>query len=68
MGHEEDDKIYNELIQKLVILSPKKIIDNRVQKIPEHQFYLDYCVTVTKKSDIDEQLIGWLKISYDYAK
>ncbi len=53
---------------RIVFYPNKEIIDTRVGKIPEHLNDLVYYVTIDKESDIDEQLISWLKTSYDNAK
>jgi len=54
---------------RIVFYMGEEINDNRVQFIPQHQpSDFVYYVTIKKKSDIDIQLIDWLKQSYDKAK
>jgi len=54
---------------RIVFYIGEAIKDNRVQLIPQHQpSDFVYYVTIKKKSDIDIQLIDWLKQSYDKAK
>ena len=47
----------------------KEIKNNRVKTIPEHQQNdFVYYVIIKTKSDIDVQLLDWLKQGYDNAK
>ena len=54
---------------RIVFHIGEEIKDNRVRTVPEHQPNdFVYYVTIKTMSDIDIQLLDWLKQSYDNAK
>jgi len=54
---------------RIIFHMNEEIKNNRVQTVPEHQPKdFVYYVTIKTKSDIDMQLLDWLKQAYDNAK
>ena len=54
---------------RIIFQMDKELKNDRLKIVPEHQpnDYV-YYVTINKKQDIDEEIIEWLKESYENAK